>query len=79
MIALATCMSSKPNFFKHCTLGFRLFSRLQPPSRHGNLTTTLATWESSMPKPFNHSAIGFMCSSGLLPNNAGNFETALAT
>eukprot|EP00445_Apocalathium_hangoei_P086199 CAMPEP_0204213474 /NCGR_PEP_ID=MMETSP0361-20130328/76013_1 /ASSEMBLY_ACC=CAM_ASM_000343 /TAXON_ID=268821 /ORGANISM="Scrippsiella Hangoei, Strain SHTV-5" /LENGTH=58 /DNA_ID=CAMNT_0051177947 /DNA_START=121 /DNA_END=294 /DNA_ORIENTATION=- len=51
-IVFATWEPSLPKPSNHCTLGFKLASKLQLMSC-GNLTIVFATWEPSMPKPFN--------------------------
>eukprot|EP00445_Apocalathium_hangoei_P083768 CAMPEP_0204219752 /NCGR_PEP_ID=MMETSP0361-20130328/80510_1 /ASSEMBLY_ACC=CAM_ASM_000343 /TAXON_ID=268821 /ORGANISM="Scrippsiella Hangoei, Strain SHTV-5" /LENGTH=56 /DNA_ID=CAMNT_0051185065 /DNA_START=202 /DNA_END=369 /DNA_ORIENTATION=- len=48
VIVFASCESSTPNSFNHCTFGFKVSSRLQHMSR-GNFVIVFATCESSMP------------------------------
>eukprot|EP00445_Apocalathium_hangoei_P038964 CAMPEP_0203955212 /NCGR_PEP_ID=MMETSP0359-20131031/87932_1 /ASSEMBLY_ACC=CAM_ASM_000338 /TAXON_ID=268821 /ORGANISM="Scrippsiella Hangoei, Strain SHTV-5" /LENGTH=76 /DNA_ID=CAMNT_0050888813 /DNA_START=92 /DNA_END=322 /DNA_ORIENTATION=- len=61
-IVFATCESTMPSAFSHCTFGFKLSSRVQPMSE-GNFKIAFDSCESSMPKPFNQRATGFDVSS----------------
>eukprot|EP00445_Apocalathium_hangoei_P087830 CAMPEP_0204212698 /NCGR_PEP_ID=MMETSP0361-20130328/75426_1 /ASSEMBLY_ACC=CAM_ASM_000343 /TAXON_ID=268821 /ORGANISM="Scrippsiella Hangoei, Strain SHTV-5" /LENGTH=80 /DNA_ID=CAMNT_0051177057 /DNA_START=196 /DNA_END=434 /DNA_ORIENTATION=- len=67
VMAFATCESSMPNSFNHCTFGCKISSKLQVMIC-GNLVIVFSTCESSKPNSEKHRKKGLICFSTNLPS-----------